>query len=528
MVMKKIAAILFLIIVICIGVVSFLHEKKDEFPAASDFIPRNEGVTSFVLVGLDKTGSLMEDLGNGIEFMFSGLEGYFQGNSNGYIDLIHNLSGKLHDSAPVFQEMNILFSVRPNGIVFEPFLRGAVALNTPDPEKFMDMLMDDLSEACPGLVIIPYNAELGERADPLYQVMDMDTGFTIHTALFGDKPSYLLFSTGEEGLGDMLQAAVDETARLDISRHYQERDFVHLEVDNSIFKAVLANQGRKVQSEEPFILEAIFISEGRDRLMKLYSNGAELFLTPLELHDFSPVSPVENLFGGGRVLGFAMARMLGFDEQYFQAILAGQEAEEAKTFLEYLEHEFHITLQDLVDILSGEALMVIGGKASSSIGDIPGLYLLLKPFKEGIAEKFVSLVPALDIPLMIKSLQVPGWKMVYALDHPITLTLAAREKELMIGILDAGEILNLSEVPPNISPFLTGRNFGVCAFSVRDIAETLDDLIRRIQFLQPDPVMDQTRLEIDRILRRIETVSCTSISPEESVLRITVIEEERP
>lgn len=520
--MKKIAAMLFLVLVMGIGVLYFFNGKAEHPTAASDFMPDNEGLSNYALVGLNNLGSLIEDLGDGIEFLLSGFDGYIPDN----MDLMERLSVKLHDSATGFRDMKLLFSVRANGVIVEPCFWGSVALSSSEPGKFMDLLMDELSAADPGLVIIPYNAELGEKTDPLYQIMDIDTGFTIHTALYRGKPAYLLFSTGEEGLEDMLEAAEDAEVRLEVSRHYQGGDFVHLEVDNRIFQVVLENQGRTVQSGGPFILEAVFFSEGREKVVKLYSNGAELFMTPKELKGLSPISPVEALNGGGKVLGFILARLMGFDKQYFQVLLSGQGAEEAKAAMDYLEQEFDITLQDLVDIFNGEALLVLGGKASSPIGDIPGIYLLMKPIKEGIAEKFASILPRLDIPLKFNPLEVIGWKMVYALDQPITLTLAARQRELMIGVLDAGEILNPSEVPPNISPFLTGRNFGVCAFSVRDMGEVMDDLIGRIQLLHPDPAMDSARQQIGRIIGRVETISCTSISPEESVLRVTMNEEE--
>jgi len=526
--LKKFVLVLLLVIVLAGGGFYYYQyqTKPQDYPVASDFMPAREDLSNLVLLGVEDLGSMMESVAEGIDLAASGLGSILPGGGSVAAEMMMaTLTGKLHETAANVGDMQLLFSARPNGLIMEPSFWGAFALKGPDPGPFIDHFMDDLALSDPDLVIIPYTAEFPSGVETLYQVMDIDTGVTIYTVLYYGEPSYLLIASGKDELEKMIAAAGDPMARLKISRHYDEKDFLYAELDNRIFEALLENQGRSVQSAEPFMVEGIFFSEGRDMVMKMYSNGASLFLTPEETRSLLPVSQVDALTGGGKILGFLLTRMIGFTEDYINAMLSGQEAARASAALEFLEQKYGITVQDLVDLLNGEAMLVLGGKAVSPIGEIPGLYLVIKPVKKDITGKFASVVDVMNIPLPFRKIDAPGWEQVYAWEEIFTFTLAFREGELLLGVLDPGEISTAGEIPENISPFLTREHYGLLALSVRDLVQTLDEMAERMQALGPGPSAEIARKVMGDILRKVETFSCISVSLEESELRLTFIEE---
>ena len=521
-ILKKLLVILFLIITLATAGIIFYRMQPTENPVASDFIPVGNDLNNLFLVNIDDVGINLEKMADLIDLYPPDMENIPGDGTAGNMAIVKVLTGKLRQLSPVFKDMQVLFTLKPNGVDIQPYFLGSIALKTDEPVKFTENIMDNLMVSDPDLVIIPYSSELGKNTEPLYQIMDTNSSMTVFTALYRGDPSYLLLTSSEEELSRMVKAAEDPSHRLNIERHYEKKDYFYAQIESTIMEAIMQNQGRSLRSSDPFIFEGVFFTEGRDLLMKMYSNGAEIFFSPEEKEQIDPLSGDHKFMGGGKVVGYARGSTTGFSKEYFKSMLSGPEAEKVEMGLAYMEEQYGITLQDMVDLLTGEIVFVMGGEALSPVGNIPGIYMILKPAESGIVEKFTSVIPQLQIPVQISNPDVKGWENVYSLNQMITLTVAGREKELLAGILNANQLNFPSEVPENLAPLLKKKTYGICAFSVKDMRKILDDLALRMQVLRPDPSLEMARKTMNSILGKVETLACWSESLEESVMKITL------
>ena len=521
-ILKKLFVVLFLIITLAAAGIFFYRMQPTETPVASDFIPGGNDLNNLFLMNIDNVGGDLEKMADLIDLYTPDIENISGKGTSGNMAIVKVLTGKLRQLSPVLKDMQFLFTLKPNGVDIQPYFWGSIALKTDEPVEFTENIMDDIMLSDPDLVIIPYTNELGKNAEPLYQIMDTNSSMTVFTALYRGDPSYMLLTSSEEELSRMVKAAEDPSNRLNIERHYEKNDYFYAQIESTIMEAVIQNQGRSLRTSDPFVCEGVLFTEGRNLLMKMYSNAADIFLTPEEKEQIAPLSGDHEFIGGGKVVGYARGSTTGFSKEYFNSMLAGPEAEKVEMGLAYMEKQYGITLQDMVDLFTGEIVFVMGGEALSPVGEIPGIYMVLKPAKSGIVEKFTSVIPQLQIPVQISNPDVKGWENVYSLNQMITLTVAGREKELLAGILNANQLNVPSEVPENLAPLLKKKTYGICAFSVKDMRKILDDLALRMQVLRPDPSLEMARKTMNSILGKVETLACWSESLEESVMRITL------
>jgi hypothetical protein len=518
--MKKFIIIAVLVALAVTGGLLIRQPAIEAQYTAASFMPQEENLSNIFLTGFEDIGKGMEKTAETMDFVSSLFKDIYP--ETGQADtMAREISLRLKEFAPLVKDSLFMLSIRPDGMSVQPRFWGALGIDSSEPKELIDTFVDQLVQTNPDIVMFPYTIDLGSEAESLYQLMDTDTGLTLFTALYKSEPSYVIASTSEESLAKMIEAAKEEEKRYLPKRHYQHENFIYATIDNQTLRMVVKEEEATIQSDEPLVFDTAFYTEGNDSIVKIYSNAARLFLDKEKIQNMSFVSGTQNFYGGDRILGFILGKMKGLDRDYVKSLLAGPQNQDTRKALDEIERAYSITLQDIIDLFTGEASVVMGGKAGSVIGRIPGLYLSLRPEKEDIATKFASLFPNLGMGLPVNEIPLDGWEKAYSMNQFITLTVASRKNELLLGILDAYGLNKPSDIPENLQPFLDMENYGLLAISVKDMLPVLNDLFIMAQSFKPDPSLATGRVIMNRLLEGIETFSCVSLSPEEAELKIS-------
>lgn len=455
-----------------------------------DFIPSIvEGDNTFLLVKMADSEAFTAPLVHFTDYFAEKLRNTADATSSEAGQDFGFLGDCIKEYFPILGESRIFFSARTGGNMPGISLYGVSVIKEKEPELLLKSLFDQISSKTDYLTVIPYTADLGENVLPLYQIFDTNTGMTISIALFGTDPVFLLFSSGTEELRDMIAAAVDTSGKLEIPQKLTGNNSIYLSMDTSMFKELLESEGVNVFTQKPVILEVSFQKDNEGWMIRSHSNAADIFMSEEQRRSCRPVRDIPEFPGVGQVIGFIHGRFSSLDGSRIENMLNDPRISEGRLGLEYFQKLYGITLQDIVDLLGGSFSLVFGGKTFSPLGEIPGFYVMFQPEKEDVIEKFMSIVPLLNLSLPLKQIEIPEWERVYAIDSVIGLTIASRNKQLLAGVLAPQQLSAFLEIPENITRFIKGDSYGIFALSIRRIEEELVEISKTM-----GPIMKKDRI----------------------------------
>ncbi len=491
-----------------------------------DFIPsRVEGDNTFLLLKIADSGAFTGPLVHVTDYFAEKMSKTANTTSSETVRDLRFLRDCIKEYSPAFGESRVFFSARPGGQMPEISLYGVCAIREKEPESILNSLFDQISSKTDDLSVIPYSADLGEDVLPLYQIFDTTTGMTLSIALFGTDPVFLLFSSGTEGLRDMIAAAADPSGKLEIQEKLTEMNSIYLSLDTSMFKVLLESEGVHFFSEKPVILEVSFQKDNEGWMIRSHSNVAEIFMSEEQRESYQPLKGIPEFPGGGQVIGFIHGRTSGLDASRIENMLNDPKASEARLGMEYFEKLYGITLEDIVDLFGGTLSLVLGGRSFSPLGEIPGFYVMFQPEKEGIAEKFMSIVPLLNLPLPVNQIEIPEWERVYGIDSVMRFTLASRNKQLLAGVLDPQQLSVVLEIPENLSRFVKGDSYGILALSVGRLEEELVELSKRMGPIMQNDTIDNDIKKFREVLGHVDSFIARGESLYDSFLKILINQE---
>ncbi len=491
-----------------------------------DFIPsRVEGDNTFLLVKMADSEVFTGPLVHVTDYFAEKMTETANSTSPEAVQDLGFLRDCIQEYSLFFGESRIFFSVRTGDQMPEISLYGVSVIKEKEPELLLKSLFDQISSKTDDLTVIPYSADLGEDVLPLYQIFDKTTGMTISVALFGTGPVFLLFSSGTEGLRDMIKAAADPSGKLEIQQKLTEMNSIYLSMDTSMFKELLESEGMNIFSEKPVILEVSFQKDNEGWTIRSHSNAADIFMSEEQRKSCRPIRDIPEFPGGGQVIGFIHGRTSSLDRSRIENMLNDPRASEARLGLEYFQKLYGITLEDIVDLFGGSFSLVIGGKSFSPLGEIPGCYVMFQPEKEGITEKFMSIVPLLNLPFPLKQIEIPEWERVYGIDSVMGLTIACRNKQFLAGVIDPQQLLVSLEIPENMSRFMRGESYGIFALSVRRIEEELMEISKKMRPIIQDGRMDNGIRKFRETLGNVDSFIARGESLYDSFLKILINQE---
>ena len=150
---------------------------------------------------------------------------------------------------------------------------------------------------------------------------------------------------------------------------------------------------------------------------------------------------------------------------------------------------------------------------------------MFQPEKEGITEKFMSIVPLLNLPFPLKQIEIPEWERVYGIDSVMGLTIACRNKQFLAGVIDPQQLLVSLEIPENMSRFMRGESYGIFALSVRRIEEELMEISKKMRPIIQDGRMDNGIRKFRETLGNVDSFIARGESLYDSFLKILINQE---
>jgi hypothetical protein len=519
--MKKILFIVALIVVLGAGAFYMFLRPAPAPLEAEDFIPSSDnGVKNFMVLELDDMGGLLERITDIVSYSAQTLIPVLGGAEDSPIEDLESVSEKIRSYSSEFGKTVLYFSVVPNGLMPETELYGICSVRNEEPSSFLDSFFSDLSSSTEGLMAIPYDAELGEKATALYQILDPGTGMTLSIALFEMEEPFLLLSHSTEGLRNMLAAAEDASVKPDLGRKLDERNSLYLSLDTALMKDVLEGEGLSLYSEDPMVMEVSFSRDEQGYLMKCHSNASDIFFSSEQLKAYEPVESLPVFPGGGRVTGFLHARTSGVEKERIRRMIDDPQAGELRLGLEYIDRLYGISVEDILDLLHGKLSIVLGGKATSLIGEIPGLFVILEPENRSIPDKFISILPLLNLPLSPNRMTVGEWDPVYGFASPVSITVASGEGKILAGILDPGTLGSTAVIPEELARYLKGESYGTFALSVKDLRTIVMDAYERTAPLLPGGGVQSGFERFSLLLEKVDAMIARGESLSDSFLRI--------
>lgn len=519
--MKKILFIVVLIVVLGAGA-SYMFLRPAPAPLGTeDFIPSSEnGVKNFMVLKLDDMGGLMGGITDVVSYSARTLVPAPGGAKDSVAKELESLSEKIRSYSSEFGKAVLYFSAVPKGLMPETKLYGVCSVNNKEPSSFLESFFTDLSSSMEGFMVIPYDADLGKNATALYQILDPGTGMTVSLAIYEMKGPFLLLSHSTEGLRNMIAAAEEPSGILDLERELGERNSLYLSLDTALMKNALEGEGLSLHSEDPMVMEVSFSKDEQGYLMRCYSNASDIFLSSGQRKAYKPVDSLPEFPGGGSVTGFFHARTSGVEKQRIRKMIDDPQAGELRLGLEYIDRLYGISLDDILDLLNGKLSIVLGGKATSLIGEIPGLFVMLEPENKDIPHKFISVLPLLNLPLTPNRMKVGKWDPVYGFASPVSITVASGEGKILAGILDPVNLDSTAVISEELAQHLKGESYGTFALSVKDLRTIVMDAYERTAPLLPGGDVQSAFERISFLLEKVDAMIAKGESLYNSFLRI--------
>lgn len=524
--MKKILVVLAVIALLGAGAFYMFFKPVPSVLVTEDFIPsRVDGDNNFVFIKMADTGTLAGTIANFAGYFAEQMSVLANPEARGDFKDLSFVTEAMKKYSPAFGKSKIYFSARPAGSLPEIDLYGVCVVKNESPESFMETLFEEMSSSAGDLTMIPYTADLGEKVKPLYQIFDTTTGMTLSTALAGTDPCFLLLSDGTEGLRKMISAAEEPSEKFQIEENLNEMNSFYLSLDTKLIKAIMESQGVPVFSEEPIVIEASFKKDNAGYTVRCYSNAAEIFLSEEQKKDYRPVNGVPEFPGGGDVIGFAHGRASTLDRSRLEQMLDDPQAAEARLGLEYFSKLYGITVEDIIDLFDGRFSMVLGGLSFSPIGEIPGFYVMFQPDKEGIVEKFTSIVPLLNVPVPFKKMEISEWETVYGVDSILRFTIASSNRQLLVGLLDPGQLSAVSKMPQALDSYIEGDSYGIFGLSVKRLDSVVEKLVNNAGPLMKDESLKTGITKFREIFGDVDFIVARGESLYKSYLKIVMKQE---
>lgn len=519
--MKKTLFIIALIVLLGAGA-SYMFLRPAPAPLETeDFIPSSEnGIKNFMVLKLDDMGSLLGSITDVMSYPARTLVPALGGATDSALKELESVTEKIRSYSSGFGKTELYFSAVPNGLMPETKLYGICTVTNEEPSSFLESFFADLSSSMEGLMVIPYDADLGKNATALYQILDPETGMTVSLALFEMEETFLLMSHSTEGLRNMLAAVEDTSGKLSLERRLGEKNSLYLSFDTALMRNALEGEGLALYSEDPMVMEVAFSRDEQGYLMECYSNASDIFLSTGQRNAYKPVESLPVFPGGGSVTGFLHARTSGVEKERIRRMIDDPQAGELRLGLEYINRLYDISVDDILDLLHGKLSIVLGGKATSLIGDIPGLFVILEPENRDIPDKFISILPLLNLPLTPNRMTVGNWDPVYGFASPVSITVASGEGKILAGILDPGALGSNAVIPEELAHHLKGESYGIFALSVKDLRRIVMDTCERTAPLFPGGEIQSGVERMSLLLEKVDAMIAWGESLSDSFLRI--------
>lgn len=206
-----------------------------------------------------------------------------------------------------------------------------------------------------------------------------------------------------------------------------------------------------------------------------WSNGPQVFLSPEKREALLSMEPVP-LYGGG-----SLAAILGWTgclpdgnldlPSFGETLDLGLSI--AESLVSGLE-TMGIDVGAVKAALSGRITMVVGSRASSLMGDIPGGYILLEGIKPDIGAKIVDGISLL-LPFGSTSMaKKPGWDGGVSFGIPFSGVVAYGPGGLLLGAMDSDQIDSRPVVPEDLSEAVSRFRYGAFALDVDELSRVLE------------------------------------------------------
>lgn len=396
-------------------------------------------------------------------------------------------------------------------------LEGAYAVNDPEPEAFAREFLLQVAATCGDLAMEPFSDDLGPHVKALVRLEDEKRLVAACFALWesrGGKASLLVSSTAE-GLRRMVEAASDEAKRhrfdgppsgLIEAAFSLSREFVEAE---DLFT------GRRLSGEGRLVFLAAVDREAPDWLLRLRTNAWELLAADEEKGRFRPLGATAPLVGADPLIAVAAGHGALFSDETLSPLF---ETGEMSDLLGLVGDLLPLTGNEVKALLDGPLAFAVAGRARSPLGETPGAYLLFQPSSADLAEKVVARVCETAFPILFGEVEAPGWSRAVSLRAFADVTVAAGEGRLLVGFLSPSQ---LALTPTTGSPFkeiLDPENLGGLYVSVRELDESVGELLSRLSLLGADV---EGRVEVFRTFAaEVDAFSIRIVSPGEMLVRV--------
>src|SRR6056297_84581 len=141
-ILKKLLIILFLIITLATAGIIFYRMQPTENPVASDFIPVGNDLNNLFLMNIDDVGINLEKMADLIDLYTPDMENIPGEGTTRNMAIVKVLTGNLRQLSPVFKDMQVLFSLKPNGLDIQPYFWSSIALKSDEPKRFTENIVD--------------------------------------------------------------------------------------------------------------------------------------------------------------------------------------------------------------------------------------------------------------------------------------------------------------------------------------------------------------------------------------------------
>ncbi len=428
---------------------------------------------------------------------------------------------KMLEVAPHFGESVWLTSFEMEREI--PDLTAAFVVRASEAEPFLEDLFGRLVERFPSLSMQKLEADLPEPSRPLFRLQDDRSGLMAYSALFPtDAEDLLLVATSRRALRDMMEAWKDPEARFSPQREVEGGLFLALSLPPEAlleFDDFPEDEAPRV----PLVIQMAFDNDKEALEGRFFSNAYSAIATEEERRLLRPLDGEPPLVGSGTIIGLTAGRIAGLTEEALVEEMDNvPEGEEALESVKEMERATGISLADVVDLLNGRASLVLGGKALTPFGEVPGAYLILEPDRSGIASQVArAVLGLLPLPVKPEKTSLPGWAEVWGIDVMGTFTLAADENRFLAGLLDSRQMTGTPVLPQSLAGLLSPDHYGVFGLSFVELEKAVDGLARRMGLFLQDPEVRQGVEAFRRFVAPLESFTIEATSPERGRFRLT-------
>ncbi|PIE55233.1 MAG: hypothetical protein CSA35_02025 [Dethiosulfovibrio peptidovorans] len=352
---------------------------------------------------------------------------------------------------------------------------------------------------------------------------------TLSVALWVPNRQVVLFSQSDEGLNLMAAVGAGQTKGLDLSCPLGKGALVRWRASATaaFLQKVLEDKIPCAAGEERLKFDGAVYRE-ENRIDFRWSANVIKHLGGDEFNDgFLSIGPDLKIYGGP-ALAVMAARLRAMDRETFEQICnkrSKMKLQEIQQRIAPLTEASGLTLDDILALLGGRLSVMVSGKSSSPVGDVPGLYIQLEPEDKSVLDKVASALPRFE-DIGCKKVKLKGWNSAYGMDGLFSITAAVRDDRLLLGFLDHKVVKKEGAPAKAIASDVegSGGDLGILALSVTDLRHVVENLLKSDSELLQNEELQKGLQEFLTVSERIAAVVLRSSSRRDACLSILVRE----